>query len=136
MTETATPVWGSPSSEVKLEIGQIWSDEDIWEVIKVVAIGEKSFIYTVLFNKRFPSYVGEEHLYHGKNVGSEFPKLLPCWPPKKKVSKALVIYKDKHLSDNREYISTRYYATEEEAKRGLDFDFIRFAEWSREDFEE
>jgi hypothetical protein len=135
MKETATPAWGSPSSEVKLEVGQIWENET--GVRKITAIGENKVLYVFLkaYNKDDEADVGYEWACsYADFVQHRAVKRLPCWPEKKKVSKALVIYKGKYLSGYREYISTRYYETKEEAKKELGLDFIRFAEWSREEF--
>jgi hypothetical protein len=93
MTETATPVWGSPSSnEIKLEVGQIWKSR-VAGVRKILMITDESVFYSIVSSYRKEGMCDLN--YFRKDKAHE---LLPCWPEKKKVMRAKAIVKRDILS--------------------------------------
>jgi hypothetical protein len=89
MKETATPVWGSPSSsEVKLEVGQIWQgDSGNFRII--LCVGKEKVFYDLVDKEDVNRMGACEHVTAIKDFISTYArKLLPCWPEKKKVKRA------------------------------------------------
>ncbi len=125
-------------SDIKLEVGQIWlADYDNTEARKILHIGELQLFYARMDSE---GIVIEETSVSPHRFLSDYAnKLLPCWPKKKKVSKALAIYKEKKSNSTDEYVyylAGKYYESEENTRKDLGDSFVGFAEWSREDFEE